>query len=1277
MSTETPNNGASEAPDSKQSNTDPVSEDSSGQTKLPGSPEDTQEMHVMEFNDDAPFSTTPPKLKSPEVPGVKYLKRPETDTAEDIAAAFKYQRPPLPSTAFNISTHPLGGPGHRNFASVTEAPQLSYKHDPAFKPPSSVALYPGLPTSSDQEKSHSNISATEAGASKTENVVPVVVSGNTVDMIPKGRPPFNAETKSRPVSVQDAPGHPSEDSVTPQQQKERQQRPYDSPLSSIKNSKAIADVCDRARAQAVARHHPTPRKGASRTPTNGATSSHLHHSSTSRALYKKDHRDSLSGGQAAVTKSKLEGEVSAYRDFRDRRPRSQASNVSNISKPRIPRRIRKGKASPTLEQSNALRWKLADAWNNALVYDSELKDSYAKKVTMLKEQITGQNEEIEYCNHEIAIRDDAINALAEEKEKLMAELQSQQDRAARATGNSKKLEEEVCGYRDKLDRAIEEQQSIFRYCRAKCNDTIAKIRKEEEQHRMSIQEALTTANSIRGDVQENIGKVIRTSQQESGELKKNIESLTIQLEERQKEVEREKEHTRDLNAQLVESRKKNEEVLQSLLAQNEEILEKARDQRAIEDNAQLYVKQDEKIETILQKLDETRSSEIDMMALAKDLRADQDDLVSRVIQAVKDTVSNRHDGSEDNGKLQADIESIRNLCESLMMKILDYDIVEQWQRKFCDIEVATMSQKHKIEELEESLSLAQGHAKTQCQTEQQLRQELTRLKDVEDTNEVSIQKVNALTEQVAQLREIIAEKSATITQRDDSVRIAQEQLRNQTQMLKERDDRLESKRLEYETYKHKTNIDVQTLEQAILQASSQKKIAEEQCQVLQTQLAAAETAQTQLQEELEKRQSTNRLERLKINDSLEKALGMLTATTDQATKIMEGFQLTEDIQKALKPELDGWLNDRLEIGKLKQVVENIKKDQPNTIEVTSQLKELVDIQKKLSRTKQHHEKQLAEIHAVVSLSDDASKRNERPIFPEDPSSSQDFSNTIAEPSLEQASYSRRRVVVKSPISDDDAAAPISIEQERVTRRQAITPRGIIKAVTQNLTGELEGVDNEDAAITQTQTRAPVTKPRVEISRSSKVPPITYSTYNRPVAGSIVRRTSNDEESNVLINFDQNEKVRKRSRDAQVRTEVEDNSMHILPRPENPMERPIKRQREYGSEQIQRSLSGSNQGARLSRSMSQYFASPMENPEMRYEPVYHHTGLESERGGPLVRKPKILATYGSQSSVTASADSQESFILNSPWSSMPPVDTDVSQDLKQESQDSQDRGFKVG
>ncbi|KAI1490758.1 hypothetical protein F5X96DRAFT_634558, partial [Biscogniauxia mediterranea] len=215
---------------------------------------------------------------------------------------------------------------------------------------------------------------------------------------------------------------------------------------------------------------------------------------------------------------------------------------------------------------------------------------------MLQEQITGQNEEIQYCNNEIAVRDDAIAALVDEKEEIAAKFQLQQDRLAEASEKSKKLEEEVCGYKEKLDRAIEEQQSIFRYCRAKCNDTIAKIRKEEEGHRTYIQEALATANSIRGDVQENINKVTRASEQESGELRKAIESLTIQLAERQKEVEREKEHTRELNDQLTESRRQSGEALQSLLAQNQELLEKAGSQRAETENTQKYInKQDEKI----------------------------------------------------------------------------------------------------------------------------------------------------------------------------------------------------------------------------------------------------------------------------------------------------------------------------------------------------------------------------------------------------------------------------------------------------------------------------------------------------------------------------------------------------------------------------------------------------------------------------------------------------------------------------------------------------------
>ncbi|KAI1633245.1 hypothetical protein F4809DRAFT_623992 [Biscogniauxia mediterranea] len=167
----------------------------------------------------------------------------------------------------------------------------------------------------------------------------------------------------------------------------------------------------------------------------------------------------------------------------------------------------------------------------------------------------------------------------------------------------------------------------------------------------------------------------------------------------------------------------------------------------------------------------------------------------------------------------------------------------------------------------------------------------------------------------------------------------------------------------------------------------------------------------------------------------------------------------------------------------------------------------------------------------------------------------------------------------------------------------------------------------------------------------------------------MRRSSNDEESNGSINPEPKENGRKRSVDTQIQSEADDNfmpQMPILTRPNNPMERPIKRQRGYEAGQSQGPQPGPKQGLKISHSMSQYFTSPIEDAEIRYESAYQHPESGSQRGGPLKRKPTTLTTYGSQSTVTASTDSQESST----------VKPDLSRDIKEESQESQDKRFKV-
>ncbi|KAI1498805.1 hypothetical protein F5X99DRAFT_431466 [Biscogniauxia marginata] len=1307
MSPGKPSNTASGPPNlpPSQLDIDPNSQNTLSQAEFLGPLEDPQEIHVMEFDDNSPFSKPSQRPQSPQITDVKYVIRPQIDTAEDIAAAFKYQKPPTPQTLFNNPKHLQAVPGSHPTSSIHGVPQISYQHDPAFKPPTGVVSRPNKTKLASQEPSHDDGTVAASGTQKDEKAAPVVVvhddtSGHTSN---EGKTQ-KVDPEPGSVSDQRVPHHASKDNAEIPHQKERQRQSYDSPLSKIRTSKAISDVCNRALAQGSARHHSTPRKGTSGSSVNGAssllrhvathqvnpresrTSSHGHryrdkngfsnHGSFDGSGKRTSRKNSQAAqrGRHTNTITRPFPEESPYQDLQMMRPCSQASNISNISKPRAPRKTKRGQSSPTLEQSDALRGKLADAWNSALAYDSQLKQSYTKKISMLQETIAAQNEVIQHCNQEIAARDDEIATLAEEKEEIVDQFQLQQDKHAKSSKKVEELKEKLSECQDLLDKAIREQQTIFDYCRAKCQKTIAKIKAEEQSHKESMQRALAATDSVRSKIQQDIDAVVRASGKEARELGITIESLKVQLAEHQKEAELEKEHSKDLHEQLTEFRKLNGEALQSLISQNKELLGKAEHERVEAENTQTCIrKQDEKIEAILNALHESRSNELDITALAADLKTIQNDGVSTIVDEIKNTLAAREALSEDQENIRANVEATRVLCEGLCERMTDHQTAEEWQQRYYDVDMTSRFQEQRVQELENSLDQAHIQAGAQWQTEQQLREQLAGLKDVANANDASKQKAEALAEQVAQLKQTLTEKNATITQLDGSFRVVREELKAQTQRLQERDDQIQTERKNHETYKQETDMNTQMREQIISKAISERTSIEGEYQELQKCFQETEIARTQLQQELDQaKQSADISQRSKLEEKLEQVCEKLAATMDQVTNISEGLQANEDIRKVLKPELEKWSNDGLAVAQMKQVVKRLERDQPNAIEMTNQLKELVDIQKKLSSTKEYHEKQLVDIRAATGLYDVVDTGSmELNSIKEASSLLSNPPSTIVGPSSEQSQYLRRRVVVRSPNGDVGAVPPVSIEQERVTRRQAATPRGIIKMVTRSQSRESETVENKDAVTAQTLVNAS-TKSRVA-SRGSNVPLLTHSTYNRPVAGSVTKTPDSDEENKEQIDSEQKYSGTKRPMSIQVQSTAEDKKSMPQSRPEESIERPIKRHRYLEPSQDQGSQLAPKQRPRISHSMSQYFPGPFQDDGVRHEMPRLQPKLLLQRGGPLERKPTTLVTYGSQNKVATPNYSQassrsDSLASNaSPWTTGSKDGIDLSQTMKEESQ----------
>ncbi|RYP18002.1 hypothetical protein DL767_009921 [Monosporascus sp. MG133] len=1051
----------------------------------------------------------------------RHLSRPDVDEQEDFIAAFEYAKPPsrkpnpkYPSLAREPQTLMSGFLGQLNVGSSANTGRQG------FQEPSATSYTDGQETISPnmdeihitQSKDFPQLLPTyEAPAPKRERPVimgeanrssraqqstmlstgqrphmeipvesPATVENRRTGEFPDELPerPVTESQKPKSVPFEDTPGSGSAGSprsrvrhkgVSPRLSQRHKHRAT-TPLSSVKLPKALAMSRERALVQMTSPRRATPGKCLPKSPARseprpprGRTARKTQDAARDVAPPPRStHRDRhVLGGDLAFTGAARNGVTdrpshseagSAMRHQNQVHPPPQhaevirpSSEASNISRPRDPPAHALSQFSsfhqqpdPNLEEYNRHLSALSKKWNAHFSYEKRLVDRYQDNVAKLQEDLEDRDSVIQECHAEIESRDAEIDTLVKENEELMIARQQMETHLSESSQRVAIMEEKLRSYRECLNNAMQEQQQLYKRCKEKCKETITEIKAEEKDQKEVLQKALASSDSARISLQSKVASVVQEARNQSEQLERTITELQTKLEEREKEVAREKEHANDLRAQLDKSQSIHEHALQSIVSKNQEMLEKSDHQHeTIEELRILAQGQDKRLSGILKAVEESKTGRgVDPEALAKSLQDSMTQTISGALLEMQQAMPNRDSSTETMEQLKENIDLIRWFCEGLREQLCNSEAASEWQERFHQVNLTAQGQMQRIQELDYDLQQVTEDLNTQWEENRRLQNLLTEMKDKAQANEDSNTKIEDLIKQVERLEEVLSEKDEVIKQSEEKVKVAEEKVRNQAHMLEEKEEQI---RREGEEHK-------QSLETVI----------EERAKLRQ---------QTNV---LEKRIDDLTCENSQLEDDLAKARQEVLLNQRNNSQLTEDLLTAEAQRESLRPGHQEWKRTRVEIVQIIQICQSLKrlaKDKTKSGEMNERLKELFEIQKRLSG------------------------KSGTP-------------GGESSPEREPSPLRQRQVLLKVP-GFDERQSPVSVKQERATRRQPGAVRGIMKPAARSTSKEMSApavADPAEQAKTPGATK-PTTKPRVA-RRGSQTTPVIHSSYNRPVAGAV-------------------------------------------------------------------------------------------------------------------------------------------------------------------------------
>ncbi|KAI1325070.1 hypothetical protein F5Y16DRAFT_423384 [Xylariaceae sp. FL0255] len=843
-------------------------------------------------------------------------------------------------------------------------------------------------------------------------------------------------------------------------------------------------------------------------------STHLHKSQRGRYLNTRE--------KARPTPPRILASPGAHR-----RPESQASNISKKrSYSRVAERLSQLDHRASFPQKLAGISEFAEAWNTYVTNANKAQKEWCAQFNSMNDTITAQEEDIEGCQQEMAKQEEIITDLADKKNKAEAMCNEQGTRLAESEAKQQKLNDKLHKYKEHLNNAVQEQQKIFSYCRDKYQQMIEEQKAQEKKQRDSLEEAMETTKNERERIQSSISHVKTAAQQEMQQLTSKVDQLQATLVERQTEVCRERKRADDLHRELAESRFLTKETIESLAGEQKQQYEKD-NQEKIKfqgDMERRFDQQSEQLQAILNILGSKEdNTALQHSKIVDSLKASQEQALDSVLSEVRQiTASDRERSEEATRSLKEDTSRVRELFNTLIEKIESVLIAADWQAKYEASEAIRIGLIADVERLKAETAETEAEIDEIAQNHQTLIDEIGTLKHNLAADDQALtecdQKIEVLEGANKQLSQESYETKHALEQAQEKLSLVEHELDEAKRQLGEKKVQLELQKAEYQDFMKSSD---EQREVAVRDAVA-AEVIEYQIQIdqLQNDLREAEQNESNLLEELA-------LAKQKAEDiqSIEQALAL---TTEVMEEISTNIEKAEQAKEKLSSTFENWADDRTDIAALKQIFSKLieegarlgmhshiaqdEDDEEGTrnpeVQLLKRATQLAKIDRKKSRAKG---KKIIEANAQDESVDEAA---------------------------ELRWSQNRRVMIKSPFTDDEdtemsQSQPLSVEEEREMRRQAIQPKGILKPDSQQT-----DLHSSDAEVSPVRHIAGPSKKRTILSRM-KSSLGGHSAYNRPVLGNAPHAPADEEPSSAYSEQERSDQSASPHRKAFEEDDIED------------------------------------------------------------------------------------------------------------------------------------------
>ncbi|KAI1291451.1 hypothetical protein F5Y03DRAFT_403252 [Xylaria venustula] len=886
------------------------------------------------------------------------------------------------------------------------------------------------------------------------------------------------------------------------------------------------------------------------------------------------------------------------------RPPSEASNVSKkrAARSREHTRTQRRQAGLVMKESKTRREQLIHSWNDFFNYEAKRNSNWEEKMNDMVEQLAERDGRVAEHLAKIRKQERIISALESERQEYYS-LQKQQELAFNESeARRQRMRERMKEYKDRLNDATNEQQKIFKYFQPRYHEMREQMKQAVCDNQTSLEEALSANNQVRDKIQKSVEEVRAISHQEIQKLRSEVNTLEVKLAEREKDVDRGKDHIEDLRRELDKSHELHKCSLASLNTQNKQLMDKS-DERAIQiqDVGNCVAQQEQQIQSLCKFLEDDKATRLIETDLVKKLSALQKQTLDGILSELRESTSfDRKESSRVTEDLKMEILGIHQCLTSLSEKVQSNQSASEWQERFGKTQMEHQNVLRETDRLKEELAKMQDEAKTYREQQESLQEELTLLRARDQASDEDKRTIENLTIEKQGIQEFLDKQELSIQGLVDELTGANEILNAQDYQLKDQERQFQAEREKLT----KTIASCQEQQEQVL------KQAREECTRVQVEyhnienrLHTTEQDNNRLQTEMVQIQQRADTTLKNSKDEAEKqAQEILQPIVNLMDNVLSGLETTEEARKGLNAKLDAWSIDQADLSLLRQVVQKLTEDQKQTIENGKLLEELLDVQKKMDATWEWHRSQFDALRPTAAEINKTSRHGHK-----------------LKQENEISYVAGRRVMIQSPSinkddgdggdakPDEEKRTPISIEEERMTRRHTIPLKGILKPVVLETEARPEEEYYEPTLATTKQSKVS-SKQGLERSHE-KSTLVSHSAYNRPVLGSFSQLKGSVHESLPPSKETASGEmtVPKKRKRTETRTEQRKTTVKKIPQS---AKKPLSK--------ISESMSSDLHG--------EFHSTNSQEPTINTVQV--QTQLWHSRGGPIKDRARPFVTYGS-------------------------------------------------